>query len=38
MIYLGIIVAATIAAFGILWRMERAMERALESHDDERRA
>lgn len=34
MIYLGIIVAATIAAFGILWRMERA----LESHDDERRA
>jgi len=34
MIYLAIIVAATIAAFGIVWRMERA----LDLHDDERRA
>ena len=34
MIYLAIIVAATIAAFGIVWRMERA----LELYDDERRA
>jgi len=34
MIYLAIIVAAILAAFGILWRMERA----LEQHDDERRA